>query len=64
MIDYSTFCRLRELADQKHLNAAQIAAELGLDPKTAAPLANLGFCIRNAVAVNSGKMPLDKLGDM
>jgi oligopeptide transport system substrate-binding protein len=33
-----------------------------LDPKTAAPLANLGFCIRNAVGVNSGKMPLDKLG--
>lgn len=33
-----------------------------LDPKTAAPLANLGFCIRNAVAVNSGKMPTDKLG--
>ena len=33
-----------------------------LDPKTAAPLANLGFCIRNAVAVNSGKMPPDKLG--
>jgi transposase len=36
MIDYPTFCRLRELADQKHLNAVQIAAELGLDPKTAA----------------------------
>jgi transposase len=36
MIDYPAFCQLRELADQKHLNAAQIAAELGLDPKTAA----------------------------
>jgi hypothetical protein len=36
MIDYSTFCRLRQLADEKHLTAAQIAAELGLDPKTVA----------------------------
>lgn len=36
MIDYPTFCRLRQLADEKHLTAAQIAAELGLDPKTVA----------------------------
>lgn len=33
-----------------------------LDPKTASQLANLGFCIKNAVPVNAGKMPLDKLG--
>jgi len=36
VIDYPTFCRLRELADQKHLTVAQIADELHLDPKTAA----------------------------
>ena len=36
MIDYLTFCRLRELADQKHLTVPQMAAELALDPKTVA----------------------------
>jgi hypothetical protein len=29
VIDYPTFCRLRELADQKHLNTAQIATRVG-----------------------------------
>jgi hypothetical protein len=36
VIDYLTFCRLRALADQKHLTLPQIAAELHLDPKTVA----------------------------
>ncbi len=36
MIDYPTFCRLRELADQQHLTVPPIAATLGLDPKTVA----------------------------
>jgi len=36
MISYSVFCQLRELADQKHLTIAQIAAELALHPKTVA----------------------------
>ena len=36
MIDYPTFWRLRQLADQKHLSVPQIAAELKLDPKTVA----------------------------
>lgn len=36
MTDYPTFCRLRALADQKHLSVPQIAAELALDPKTVA----------------------------
>ena len=36
MIDYSLFCQLRQLHDQKHLTAAQIADELKLDAKTAA----------------------------
>jgi transposase len=35
MISYQTFHQLRQLADQKHLSAAQIAAELNLDFKTA-----------------------------
>jgi transposase len=35
MIDYDTFCKIRQLADQQHLNACQIAAQLGLDTKTA-----------------------------
>ena len=35
MIRYETFCKIRQLSDQKHLSASQIAAELGLDLKTA-----------------------------
>ena len=36
MIDYSLFCQLRQLHDQKHLTAAQIADELKLDARTVA----------------------------
>ncbi len=36
MIDYQTFCRLRELYDQQNLTITQIAEELSLDPKTVA----------------------------
>ena len=35
MIGYETFCKIRRLADQKQLSAAQIAAELDVDFKTA-----------------------------
>jgi len=35
MISYETFCKIRQLADQKRLSAAQIAAALELDLKTA-----------------------------
>ncbi|PYX04881.1 MAG: IS21 family transposase [Acidobacteria bacterium] len=35
MISYETFCQLRQMFDQKNLSAAQIAAELELDLKTA-----------------------------
>lgn len=34
MIDYPTFCRLRQLHDQDRLSIAQIAAELNLHPQT------------------------------
>ena len=34
MIDYDTFCRLRQLHDEKGLKVSQIADELHLDPKT------------------------------
>jgi transposase len=34
MIDYPTFCRLRQLHDEQGLKVSQIAAELHLDPKT------------------------------
>ena len=34
MIDYQTFCQIRLLADEKHLTAVQIAAELKLNIKT------------------------------
>ena len=34
MIDYETFCRLRQLHDEQGLKVSQIAAELQLDPKT------------------------------
>ena len=33
-----------------------------MDPKTASQLANLGFCIKNGIPVNSGNAPLDTLG--
>jgi transposase len=36
MMDYPTFCRLRELFDQKHLSIPQIARELNLDIRTVA----------------------------
>jgi transposase len=36
MIDYSTFCQIRELSTEKHLTVAQIAAELKLDPRSVA----------------------------
>ncbi len=35
MINYETFCKIRQMFDDKHLSAAQIAAELGMDLKTA-----------------------------
>lgn len=34
MIDYATFCRIRQLRDQDRLSFTQIAAELGLHPET------------------------------
>ena len=34
MIDYETFCRLRQLYDEAGLKVSQIATELQLDPKT------------------------------
>ena len=34
MIDFDTFCRLRQLHDEKGLKTAQIAEALDLDPKT------------------------------
>ena len=34
MIDYETFCRLRQLHREKGLKVSQISAELHLDPKT------------------------------
>ena len=34
MIRYETFCKIRQMFDQKHLSVAQIAAELELDLKT------------------------------
>ena len=34
MIDYPTWSRMQELHEQNKLNAAQIARELGLSPRT------------------------------
>lgn len=36
MIDYETFCRLRQLREEQGLKISQIAAQLDLDPKTVA----------------------------
>jgi transposase len=40
MIDYETFCRLRQLHDEAGLKVSQIATELQLDPKTVERWAN------------------------
>ena len=34
MVDYETFCRIRDLLDRQHLTQAQTARELGLHPRT------------------------------
>jgi len=34
VIDYATFCRLRQLLDQQHWTIAQVAGALKLDVKT------------------------------
>ena len=34
MIDYQTFCQIRQLRDEAHLNVTQIAAQLGLHWQT------------------------------
>jgi transposase len=36
MIDYDTFCRIKQLGDKEGLNVSQIAATLGLDWRTTA----------------------------
>ncbi|MEI7538891.1 MAG: hypothetical protein WCJ76_16860, partial [Comamonadaceae bacterium] len=36
MIDYDTFCRIKQLSEKEKLNVSQIAAELGLDWRTTA----------------------------
>ena len=36
MIDYDTFCRIKQLGEKEGLNVSQIAAELGLDWRTTA----------------------------
>jgi len=34
MIDYQTFCQIRQLRDEAHLSVTQIAAQLGLHWQT------------------------------
>jgi hypothetical protein len=36
MIDYQTFCQIKDLHENQGLRAAQIAATLSLDPRTVA----------------------------
>lgn len=56
MIDYPLFCQLRQLHDQKHLTAAQIADELKLDARTVALwIARPSYQLRQ-VAKRPGKL--------
>jgi transposase len=41
MIDYETFCRIKDLHERQHLTLTQTARALGLDPKTVAKWANI-----------------------
>ena len=41
MIDYETYCRLRQLRQEQGLNTGQIARELSLHPETVAKYAGL-----------------------
>ncbi|MBL9096718.1 MAG: peptide ABC transporter substrate-binding protein [Alphaproteobacteria bacterium] len=63
-LTYTFKLRPHQWSDGAPVTAEDVALGVSraLDPKTASQLANLGFCIKNAVPVNAGKMPLDKLG--
>ncbi len=56
MIAYETFCQLRKLHDEKHLNPAQIAAELHLDPKTTAKWVERGTYARRQGRKRASKL--------
>jgi hypothetical protein len=34
VVDYETFCKIRDALDRQHLTPAQTARELGLHPRT------------------------------
>lgn len=57
MIDYPQWCRLRELAERDHLNAAQIARELGLAARTVRKWLTGAYRPRKRVARASGLDP-------
>ncbi len=56
MISYEIFCRLRQLRDQKGLNASQIATELQLDRKTVAKWIHVKEFQRRKSARRSSKL--------
>lgn len=56
MIDYQTFCRLRQLRDREGLSLAQIARELGLHPQTVALWANRAVYGQRKATPRSSKL--------
>ena len=50
VIDYETWCQIRDHLDRRHLSVAQTAQALGLDPRTVAHWAQIEFRRRNASA--------------
>jgi len=56
MISYDTYCRIRQLHQERGLNFNQIGAELGLDPETVAKYARLATFPRRGVARRSSKL--------
>jgi oligopeptide transport system substrate-binding protein len=63
-LTYTFKLRKHVWSDGAPVTAEDVALGItrAIDPKTASQLAMLGFCIKNAVPVNAGKLPLDKLG--
>jgi hypothetical protein len=56
VIDYQTFCRLRQLRDREGLSLAQIARELGLHPETVALWANRAVYGQRKATPRSSKL--------
>jgi transposase len=56
MIDYETYCKIRQFHQERGLNFSQIGGELGLDPETVAKYARLSAFPRRRSARRASKL--------